>query len=133
MHIALKGISIADRDIIISQLADDTTLFLKNSCQAPIAIKTIESFSAAPGLCLNLNKCEIFLLKDCNIQHVANIPVKEKVTYIGITIVKNEEERCSENLSLIIDKRSKKFNQWLQRNLSLKGRMLLIRQKAYLI
>lgn len=38
----LEGISIAGRNITISQLADDTTLFLKNSSQLPLAISIIE-------------------------------------------------------------------------------------------
>lgn len=41
----IKGISIADKEIIISQLADDTTLFLKDATQVPNAINVIQAFS----------------------------------------------------------------------------------------
>lgn len=41
---SLKGISIVNREIIISQLADDTTLFLKNSDQIPTAINVVKNF-----------------------------------------------------------------------------------------
>ncbi len=93
----MEGIHTVNQEIIISQLADDTTLFLKNSSQVPIAIKTIELFSAASGLCLNLKKCELFSLKDSNTPSVCDILVKDKVTYLGITIKKSEEARCDEN------------------------------------
>lgn len=71
-------------------------------------------------------------LKECNIPHVYNVPVKEKVTYLGITILKNEETRCSENFSQIVDKTRKKLNQRLQRDLSLKGRVLLMKAEGLL-
>lgn len=70
LHISndnLQGITIDDKQILISQLADDTTLFLKDASQIPLALSLIESFSRASGLCLNVNKCEFlyvtFLLK----------------------------------------------------------------------
>ena len=96
----------------------------------PIAIKTIEFFSAASGLCLNLKKCELFALKESDTSQVCNIPIKDKITYLGITIMKNEEERCSVKFNLIKDKTKKKLIQWLQRDLSLKSRE---RQKVYLV
>ncbi len=46
----LQGITIDDRQIIISQLADDTTLFLNDASQVPLALRLIESFSRASGL-----------------------------------------------------------------------------------
>lgn len=96
----------------------------------PIAIKTIELFSAASGLCLNLKKCELFSLKESDTSQICNIPIKDKITYLGITIMKNEEERCSENFNSISDKTKKKLNQWLQRDLSLKGRVLLTKAEG---
>ena len=49
-------------EVILTQLADNTTLLKENASQVPIAIKTIELFSAASGR-LNLKKCELFSLK----------------------------------------------------------------------
>ncbi len=46
----LQGITIDDRQIIISQLADDTTLLLNDASQVPLALRLIESFSRASGL-----------------------------------------------------------------------------------
>ena len=121
----LKGISIADREIIISQLADDTSVFLKNATQVSIAVNRISVFSRASGLHLNLNKCELLPIKDCSSTSICNIPVKDSVTYLGITINKNADSRCAMNFNYIIEKTQKKFNSWLQRDLSLQGRILL--------
>uniref|UniRef100_A0A3P9LB20 Reverse transcriptase domain-containing protein n=1 Tax=Oryzias latipes TaxID=8090 RepID=A0A3P9LB20_ORYLA len=121
----LKGISVLYKEILISQLADDTTLFLRDSSQVSCALNLIQSFSDVSGLRLNLNKCELLPVKDCALESICNIPVKENVTYLGIIISKNNSERCSLNFTPLIDKAKKRFNQWLQRDLSLRGRILL--------
>lgn len=58
----LKGISMAGNEVIISQLADDTTLFLKDLSQIPLSLDLINTFSAASGLCLNMKKCELLAI-----------------------------------------------------------------------
>ncbi len=68
---------IAEREVIISQLADDTTLFLKDERQISLAITIIDSFSKASCLA-NIQKCEFLAIKDYNESSVHNIPVQEK-------------------------------------------------------
>lgn len=104
----MEGISIAGRNIILSQLADDTTLFLKNNLQVKPAIKTIEGFSKASGLCLNLNRCELFALKNCDVTSINDIPVKEKVSFLGILVTKDQQDRCNLNFGTMIKKKSRK-------------------------
>lgn len=121
----LEGISIADKNIILSQLADDTAIFLKDALQVKPAINLIDILSKASGLHLNLNKCELFALKNCDITSIDNIRVKSQINYLGIVITKNQQERCLLNFDPRIKKAKNKFNLWLQRDLSLKGRALL--------
>ncbi len=71
----LLGIMLFNREIKISQLADDTTLFLKDKNQIKNAIKLVQAFSDASGLQLNITKCEI-LQNDSSEQTMFNIPVK---------------------------------------------------------
>ncbi len=59
----IEQLKIFDDSIVISQLADDTVLFLKNIDQVPKTLQIINNFSNALGLCLNLSKCEIMTLK----------------------------------------------------------------------
>ncbi len=94
--------------MIISQLADDTTLFLKNSDQVAVALGVIDAFSKASGLHLNIFKCELLSIMDCTISSICNIPVKEKVVYLGIVITKNESTRCNDNFIQIVEKKNLK-------------------------
>lgn len=82
-------------------------------------------FSKASGLYLNINKCELFALKDGDITSIDDIRVKDKVNYLGVVITKNQQERCHLNFEPRIKKAQNKFHAWLQRDLSLKGRVLL--------
>lgn len=105
----LQGISIAERTIFISQLADDTNLFLKDSSQVPLPISLIESFTKASGLRLNMKKRELLPIKDCDIDSISNILVKKSVPYLGIITDKNELQRCTNNFTPIVEKTKKKM------------------------
>jgi len=106
----LKGITIAKKEILISQLADDTTLFLLDASQVSAAINVIKSFSSASGLYLNVRKCALLALKNCSALSICDIPVKDSVTYLGITITKNQDTRCSLNFDPVIEKVQRRFN-----------------------
>lgn len=49
----IEGISVMDNQLLISKLAADTTLFLKNSNQINLDLQTTNIFSKASGLQLN--------------------------------------------------------------------------------
>ncbi len=69
-----RGITVANNIITISQLADDTTLFFKDAEEIPKAINIISIFSKASGLHLNMNKCELLSLKQCDLPSICGIP-----------------------------------------------------------
>ncbi len=127
---SIRGIRIADREIFMSQLADDTTLFLRDASQIPIAINYIKLFSKASGLNLNIGKCELMSIKDCIAPTIFNIPVKSEMTYLGIVITKNQDKRCTLNFDPVIIKAQRRFNAWLQRDLTLRGRVLLAKAEG---
>lgn len=60
---------------MISQLVDDTILFLKYSSQIPQGLNIISVFSMASGLHLNVQKCELLSVKDLTAHFFANIPI----------------------------------------------------------
>ncbi len=95
--------TIIDRELVITQLADDTTLFLQNKNQIPIAIKVIEEFSKASGVYLNVKKCELVAVKECSVAY-CNIPVKTEVKYLAIIISKNQQNTSSFSFNPIIQK-----------------------------
>lgn len=126
----LQVISIADKQILIGQLADDTTLFLQDAKQVPLALRYIQQFSKASGLFLNFSKCELTSIKEGNLSEICNIQIKHRVSYLGVLITKNDLERCSLNFNPSIDGTQKRLNMWLQHNLSLKGRILLAKAEG---
>ncbi len=88
----------------MSQLADDTTLFLKDQNQIPLCIYIIQSFSEASGLYLNLSKSELFCLYDTQQASIRHIPVKDCVKYLGIFLTNNRLTRQHLNFSPKIKK-----------------------------
>lgn len=84
----IKGLDINNHKWIISQLADDTTIFLKNKEQIPLASETIKLFSQASGLHLNLDKCELMSIHNCSDLSLYDMPVKNKIKYLGIWVTK---------------------------------------------
>ncbi|CDQ61290.1 unnamed protein product [Oncorhynchus mykiss] len=58
-HLYLTSVQVAMVEIKISQLADDTTLFLRDKDQVAHALNALTAFSIASGLMLNVSKCEI--------------------------------------------------------------------------
>lgn len=66
----IKGLSIFGKEVRLTQLADDTALFLKDKNEIETAISLIEEFSAASGLKLNKFKCEILCLYETNVNTV---------------------------------------------------------------
>lgn len=125
-----QGINVFGNELKICQLADDTTLFLKNAAEVSKAICSINNFSKISGLNLNVNKCEIFPLKSVNMEKIEGIPVKEVVTYLGIKLCKDESLRASLNFDPILTSTKRKFNSWLQRDLSIYGRVLLSKSEG---
>ncbi len=121
----LEGISVLGREMKISQLADDTTLFLKDESQVLKALDLIYNCSCASGLKLNVSKCEIMPVHDLNNDSIENIPIKSTVKYLGMYITKNLLARQHLNFSSRIVKSKNIIDSWLQRDLSLYGRVIL--------
>lgn len=66
---------------MITQLADDTALFLEGSLQIPTALHILQRFSKASGLHLNLNKCELLPVKNSTASSINGIAVKNCIGY----------------------------------------------------
>ena len=73
----INGLTIFQKEIRITQLAEYTVLFLKDKHQIEPVIHLINEFSRASGLHLNVGKCEILSLIDTDEESICNIPVKK--------------------------------------------------------
>lgn len=102
-----------------------TTRFLQDASQISVALKWTNSFSEASGQYLNLNKCELLSIKESATTAICNIPGRNQAIYLGIIIAKDAKLRGSTNFSPVADKTQRKLYSWLQRNVSLKGWILL--------
>ncbi len=126
LSIYIKNSDIAPSNVIgipvvISQLADDTTVFMKQLTEVPKIMQAINTFSNASGLKLNLNKCELMPIHQCDLTEAYNIPIKSVVKYLGIHISKNPTERENMNVWRVITECQTK----LLRGISLLGRVFL--------
>ena len=91
----IKGISINGTEILISQLADDTTLYLRNKESVINSIQILEHFFRCAGLRLNKDKTEAMPLGNYNSINLNNIGVKmvtENIKSLGIIITKNVKD-----------------------------------------
>ncbi len=55
-------LNVFGRQIVLSQLADDTVIFLRDQYQIDKVIQFICLFSKASGLYLNINKCDLIAI-----------------------------------------------------------------------
>ncbi len=128
----VQGILVAEHTFLISQLADDTCLFLKDEKQVPVILDALNLFSNASGLSGNRNKSEIMPVHSLDIDQIEGIEVKNSVRYLGILISKSPTDRIVDNFSQRIQKSKNIFNCWLQRNLTIYGRVLISKRKVFL-
>uniref|UniRef100_A0A1A8L6V8 Reverse transcriptase domain-containing protein n=1 Tax=Nothobranchius pienaari TaxID=704102 RepID=A0A1A8L6V8_9TELE len=116
--------------VIISQLADDTTIFMKHLTETPKIIEVIKVFSQASGLSLNLKKCELMPIHQSDLTEAYNIPIRSTVKYLGIHISKDPTERENLNIWKTIAECQTKLNSWLLRDISLLGRVFLTKMES---
>lgn len=98
----------------MTQLADDTTLFIRHVNQISVAIDLISEFSRASGVYLNLDKYELMFIKECLETNCNNILLKNEVHYLEILITTDQKKRCLIDFCAIIEKTKKKSNRWLR-------------------
>ena len=118
------------KTIKLTQLADDTTLFLKSKNEINIALKTVEDFGNVSGLKLNRNKTEgmwIGKLKHCN-EKIGNINWSNKpVKALGIYFGNNQKECIYLNWSAKLELCEKLVKNWSKRNLTFFGKIKIIK------
>lgn len=99
-----EKLTVFGKQLVISQLADDTTIFMKNINQIPKILQTIELFSRASCLKLNLKKIELLPIHNFTMSTFYNIPVKDTVKYLGIHITKDNASLNDLNIWNNLDK-----------------------------
>ena len=118
----------------ICQLADDTTLFLQDIESLGETILQLKNFQACSGLKINLEKTEVIPIgvskqKDINLPKSLSSSVINKGPFktLGIWFSHDCNEMIRLNYQSKINKINSLINIWLCRNLSLKGKIQIIK------
>ena len=83
----ITGITINKKEIFISQLADDTTLFVKDTKSLEKVFNILDKFHKCAGLKLNKNKTEGLILGKHNVDlSKYDIRTPDTIKYLGIII-----------------------------------------------
>ena len=127
------NISNEEKCIHISQLADDTTLFVKDEEAVTMGLRIVEEFGGVSGLKLNKRKTEgLWLGRGRNRNDLLggtkweNNSTKSLGIHFGYNKLEMEEKNWSEKIESL--KKCRKV--WNCRDLSLQGRVLIIKTIA---
>ena len=128
----IQGIKLNDKDLRITQYADDTCLYLNGINSLEKVIKIFEDFYRYAGLKLNIDKTKILWLGKTNRTGKINAITiaKNPVKILGIWICKSYDLMLKTNFEERINKLKSLLNMWSQRQLSIKGKIQIIKVKA---
>lgn len=126
----IEGIKLGTRHLSISQYADDTTFFVRNTTSLEALMQLIDFFTEFSGLKLNRQKSYILLLGNClhPPSHLHDIKVTEQVSILGIFFKNSmtDDAHFQLNFQHKLQKIEDICNTWLNRNISLKGKVVLV-------
>ena len=130
----VKGISIGKYNYKICQLADDTTIFVKDIHSLKVSIDDFQKFEKVSGLKLNLDKTEIIPLGPNRVEDLS-LPKdlcklkinKNAFKTLGIWFSSNLEESIELNFEGRLKKIEAILSIWKQRSLSWLGRIMIIK------
>ena len=119
-------------EIKITQFADDTCLYLNGISSLENVLKVFEDFYRYAGLRLNKEKTEMFWLgKNNRTGKCFDINISTQPTKVlGLWLSKNTDEIIKINMDERITKLKSLLNMWKQRNLTLKGKITILRSQA---
>ena len=142
---SIKGISVNDVEIKLSQYADDTTLILDGSAESlRSSLATFDNFSKVSGLRLNDKKTEALWIGASIGNDKILLPGKElkwpkdKVKSLGLWISTDPELSASLNYKEKLEKVKEILRCWKYRRLTLLGKItviksLVVSQLVYLL
>jgi hypothetical protein len=128
-----------DTEILLTNVAyaDDITILCENKEGLQAAIKIYEEFSKLSGVKLNIPKTEVLIVgsdpndvRTFRIRHnneIVTITSQKTVKICGITYSNDKNEAYRENITNKITKLERQLNIWRQRNLSLEGKILIVK------
>lgn len=129
----IKGLNINGCVITITQMADDTTLFLENVISVDNALELLEHFYKCAGLRLNKEKTEavqLGLINNGNLKGHGIKWVDKNIKTLGVWVGKNTGDLQTTNLDEKVQKIKNLLNMWKSRNLTIKGKVTILNTQA---
>ena len=120
---AIKGISLNDCEIKITQMADDTTCFVKDKISLKNLIDVFKNFEICSGLKINLDKTKAKALGPE--PEPSNKPfgldwVSDPIYTLGVTLSGNQEDHYILNFKKRLKNTENLLSTWKCRSLSIK-------------
>lgn len=129
----IEGIMVDDVEIKISQLADDTTCYLRNTNSVTELVNTLNVFGKCSGLKINIEKTKakfIGSLIDSE-DYVSDLEwTKDSLASLGVVISGNNLDHYELNYNKRILNLKYLLNSWKCRKLSLKGKITVVNTLA---
>ena len=126
----IKGINLFGTTVKVSQFADDTNLFCADVTSVENALITVTSFGSISGLKLNVKKTKAMWLGKWSKNRTTPLQLKcvnELVKILGVYFSYDENKNKHFNFDLKIQKLQTRLNMWKGRNLTLLGKVLIIK------
>ena len=135
-HSGLKGFNLGNqvKQIKVVQYADDGIIFLNDKDEMCCALSILNNFGRVAGTVLNVAKCEgLWLGKNKGLQNnckMFGIKWPNQFRCLGIYLGHDKELNAIKNWDEKIDLVDKELNKWSKRNLTLFGRIQIIKTFA---
>ena len=129
----IKGIWVGNTEFKVSQLADDTGMFVLDIESIKNVIKCLKDFKEISGLKMNVDKTvakPIGSLRNVKLDNLENVGLvwsHEPITTLGITITNDPVVNIEKNFKSRLKVMRDILNIWLARNLSLKGKITVLK------
>ena len=122
----IKGINVGQKEIKITQYADDTTVLVRDCDSVPRLLKLLEEFKKVSGLQINTSKTEAMWLGTWKSRKEKPFGFKwprDPVLALGVHFSYDSERAKKLNLEDKIATLEKTLNNWKRRKLTLIGKI----------
>ena len=128
----IKGINIRnEQEIKLTAFADDMTTFLKDDQSAEKLLHVLNDFGRCSGLNLNESKLEAcYLGTSSPADFQLNVDIKSCIEILGIFFSYDKKYAAKLNFESILKSLKKKLNLWKWRNLTVLGRVQIVKTFA---
>ena len=127
INITTDFLYLPEREVKITQFADDTTIFVDSIKSVNHVMKEIDSFGKIAGPKVNWNKTKMLKIMDFNLGISEFDFTEEPVKYLGIFVGKNEEHVRRLNWEGKIEKVNNILKTWKMRHLTCYGKIIIIK------